>query len=222
MKTVISSSSSSSSAFWSECVDVDPIYKETICDKWSPYIGKVFSGKEFNQLTKSYTFLKFINYKRQHQGMHYEVGLNVDVLKFSPVGSCSSGGLYFSDERHISMWTDYFGKLLCVIKIPDNDDAKVYVEHNKYKCNMFEIVEIGSTGFGLNPDGTNIKNLPPKLKYKLNSECIHYFCNKYYDMLEYFSCINENMYMDYLRHWNRCAYGNRNKLIDVEPKIKQE
>ena len=76
----------------------------------------------------------------KHGKVTYKLGLNTDVLPFNPRGTCSKGGLYFCDESQLHMFCTLYGTKLAIIEIPD--DAKVYVEENKFKSDKLIIKEI--------------------------------------------------------------------------------
>ena len=101
-------------------------------------IGKVYTGTEFNYLTKSMRFVRLTNKKENHNGFQYKTGLNVDHLPFNPSKKCKAGGLYFCDFNDFNKFIKYNDKM-CVnmraVIIPD--DAKVYVETGKYKADKF-------------------------------------------------------------------------------------
>lgn len=95
---------------------------------------KVYSGDEFNKLTKKLTFAKFLNKKENHNGMQYKTGFNKDIRYFNGSGWSSSGGMYFFDIQKSYMYSDY-GEILRKVTIPN--EAKVYVEKDKFKADMF-------------------------------------------------------------------------------------
>ncbi len=69
----------------------------------------------------------------------YKNGINIDTKRFNPTGRCSSGGLYFSDSKNISIFLGY-GPNVSEVEIPDN--ANVYVETGKFKANKIKLVKI--------------------------------------------------------------------------------
>src|SRR5579872_4577477 len=85
-------------------------------------IGKVYSGKEFNNLTKSVTLVKLTVESENHNNFQYQTGLNVDGIPFNPHGSCSPGGLYFCKLEYFPRYLHYYDKF-CVnlryVSIPD-------------------------------------------------------------------------------------------------------
>jgi hypothetical protein len=117
----------------------------------SQHIHKVFSGLEFNRLfyetgstqkprfyetgsTQKPRFYKFLSKNAIHYDFQYKQGLNVDINPFCPHGSCEKGGLYFADKMNILDYST-FGDYICEVEIPD--DAQVYVESCKFKCDKF-------------------------------------------------------------------------------------
>lgn len=102
-------------------------------------IGKELSGEEFNKFyeTKMY---KFLNDDLIHNKFKYKLGLNEDILPFNPTLECSSGGLYFCEESQCHIFAKHFGNKLAHITIPN--DAKVYIEQNKFKADKLILTEI--------------------------------------------------------------------------------
>ena len=64
----------------------------------SPHPFTEISGAEFNVFYKGTKFYKFLNNNLLHKTVRYQLGLNVDHVKFDPSGTCSEGGLYFCKE----------------------------------------------------------------------------------------------------------------------------
>lgn len=93
--------------------------------------GDILTGKEFS-IKCPYKLYKITNTNETHHGYQYHDGLNVDTLPFSATGECSSGGLYFADEKNIGHFVD-LGCYIREVIIPD--DATVYIEEHKYKTN---------------------------------------------------------------------------------------
>jgi hypothetical protein len=83
-------------------------------------------------------FYKVVREDLTHNAMVYKQGLNIDPLEFNPVGSCQSGGLYFTDFAHLGRFYAY-GALVAIITIPE--DAQVYrdPEEDKWKADRFII-----------------------------------------------------------------------------------
>jgi hypothetical protein len=107
-------------------------------------VGEVFTGKEFNERVMKLN-LKLVRLTVEsecHNGFQYKTGLNIDHVPFNPFGTCTSGGLYFCDIGDFPVFIRYNDKF-CVnirnVTIPD--DAKVYVERNKYKTDKFILSE---------------------------------------------------------------------------------
>jgi len=97
------------------------------------------TGAEFNSIYTGRLY-KFLNSTLRHHGFRYEVGLNIDTQTFNPTGSCSKGGLYFCGESNYHLYWNQFGPKVAAIKIPD--DARAYVEKDKFKADRLVITEI--------------------------------------------------------------------------------
>jgi hypothetical protein len=52
-------------------------------------------------------YYKITNEEEKHYGMHYQDGLNVDILPFNPAGDCNPGGIYFARTKEILAFLDY-------------------------------------------------------------------------------------------------------------------
>ena len=102
-------------------------------------IGKVFSGKEFNESYKGYKFVKILADNLTHHDFEYKEGLNIDCVTFNPIGECSPGGLYFTDLNKVHLYLHY-GNKFSYVTIPD--EALVYIEEDKFKANMFILANI--------------------------------------------------------------------------------
>ena len=99
-----------------------------------------YSGIDFNKMHKNIKFYKFLNNDLTHYDFEYKVGLNIDTAQFNPKRECSGGGLYFCEESKCHFYFDQYGTKLALIEIPD--DAKVYIEENKFKADKIFIKEI--------------------------------------------------------------------------------
>lgn len=98
-------------------------------------------------------FLKILNKDLVHNGFQYREGLNVDSLPFNPTGSCKEGGLYFSDEKHITKFLNC-GTKIAIVTLPD--DAKVYADPvgDKWKADkiiLSDIVLIEESNLWIDP-----------------------------------------------------------------------
>jgi hypothetical protein len=102
----------------------------------------LYTGKDFNEKYAGINFVKLTNELENHNGLQYQTGYNADPLKFYPHGSCHPGGLYFCTESELFEWLDY-GKspMFYCRKVTIPDDAWVYDEGNKFKCNHFILGE---------------------------------------------------------------------------------
>ena len=91
--------------------------------------GKVYSGKEFNDITKGKRFVKLTVEGENHNGFQFKTGLNIDDKLFNPNGSCQPGGLYFCDFEFFGKYLNYNDKnCVNMRKVIIPDDAQVYIE----------------------------------------------------------------------------------------------
>lgn len=95
---------------------------------------KVYSGEEFNRIAneQQIKFYKLTNFDEYHNSFQFNDGLNIDTVPFNPLHQCSPGGIYFTETKLLRHWTSRHVFIREVI-IPD--DAKVYVEQQKFKAN---------------------------------------------------------------------------------------
>ena len=104
---------------------------------------EVISGSEFNEKYEGIIFYKLTNDTENHHGLQYKDGLNEDIIPFSSKGECTSGGIYFTDEKNIEKWihccNDSIVKWIREVQIPN--DAKIYIEKNKYKTDKIILNE---------------------------------------------------------------------------------
>ena len=125
---------------------------------------KEIIGSNFNKIYKNTKFYRFMNDNLTHYGFTYKIGLNKDVYPFNPSGECEIGGLYFCDESTCYLFCTHYGNKVAFIEIPD--DARVYIEENKFKADKIIITDI--VDFENMPDSLWI-NIAPKcgimLKY---------------------------------------------------------
>jgi len=99
------------------------------------------AGIEFNKTYKDNTkFYKFLKNDLTHYGFQYKLGLNIDVFPFNPTNECSQRGLYFCAESKCHLFWKRYGTLLAFIEIPN--DARVYIEQDKFKSDKIIIKEI--------------------------------------------------------------------------------
>lgn len=85
-------------------------------------------------------YVKFLQRNMTHHGFTYKEGLNIDTNPFSANGSCSRGGLYFTNLQYASNFKDY-GPLIADVELPK--DAKVYWESaNKAKADRIVLKNI--------------------------------------------------------------------------------
>ena len=96
------------------------------------------TGKEFNDQYKR-RFLKVMYDDHIHYDFEYKLGLNIDTKPFNPFGECSEGGLYFCDKTTLHLFWQNYDTTIAIVTIPD--DARVYVERNKFKSDKLVIIE---------------------------------------------------------------------------------
>lgn len=99
---------------------------------------KVYTGEEFNKLSNGKLYYKLTNLNEVHNEFQFEDGLNIDTVPFSPTGECGRGGLYFTDKENFHHW---IGSHTYVRLVTLPDDAKIYIENNKYKTDKFILGE---------------------------------------------------------------------------------
>src|SRR5579872_1654884 len=73
----------------------------------SKFIGKVMSGKEFNEIFSGVDFVKLTNESENHNDYQFHDGLNIDQHEFKHDKKCSKGGFYFTSIGGISKWCFY-------------------------------------------------------------------------------------------------------------------
>lgn len=96
--------------------------------------GHVLDGYTFYHFMHSYynwkrpLFIKFVNSSQQHHGMNYSEGTQFkDIKKFSPIGYCNEGGLYFTlNTPRCIEYYEYIG--VYVRKVHIVSDSYVYIE----------------------------------------------------------------------------------------------
>ena len=103
-------------------------------------IFREYTGIEFNRIYKNVKFYKFLRNNLHHFNFTYQLGLNVDFVPFNPTSECSKGGLYFCEESNCHLYYQSYGTKIATVKIPD--DARVYVESDKFKADRLIIDEI--------------------------------------------------------------------------------
>lgn len=104
------------------------------------YSGKQLTYTEFmdEAQMRGKTFIKFINSNNNHFGFKYNIGLNIDIKQFDPTGSCTSGGLYFTEIKYAFKWMTYGTNIALIELCPD---AIFYIDSclTKFKTNKFII-----------------------------------------------------------------------------------
>ena len=99
-------------------------------------IGTILSGTDFNKQYPNTNFYKVLNEDCNHNNFQYKHGLNKDPNKFNPIKECRPGGLYFTEACKLIEWLCY-GIYICKVTIPD--EAKVYIEDDKFKADMIYV-----------------------------------------------------------------------------------
>ena len=97
----------------------------------------VLSGKLFNEKYPTKEFYKVLTKDCTHFGFQYKHGINVDHIPFNPTGSCSAGGLYFTELLNLPMWISLGSIYIAKVLIPP--EARVYFEKNSFKSDTFYI-----------------------------------------------------------------------------------
>lgn len=86
-------------------------------------------------------FYRLTNKLEKHNNLQYKTGLNIDILPFNPTGTCSSGGMYFFSRKQLINFYCYTTDIHYMRKVTFPDNARIYVEHNKFKCDRFILGE---------------------------------------------------------------------------------
>lgn len=97
-----------------------------------------YSGVTFKKLLGDTKLYRFTNLGEVHHKFHYKTGLNKDNMEFNPSGSCKSGGIYFCDETELIKYLESYeeNNFVWIREVEIPDDARVYVDHLKYKTNQ--------------------------------------------------------------------------------------
>lgn len=100
---------------------------------------KTITGKQLNKILGPMPLLKFMYDDDIHHGMYYVTGLNEDYLEFDNSDACKSGGIYVTTLDNAQTYCDDYGLYARQVHVPD--DAMVYVENDKLKCNKIILSE---------------------------------------------------------------------------------
>ena len=130
---------------------------------YNTYLHKVISPFKLRHL-KLY---KVIKRNKKHYLHTYFEGENVDKIPFSSTGTCRAGGFYFTDYLNVPLYINY-GELIADVTL--SDDAKVYVEKDKFKADKIIISNIRS----LDKFFSDF-NYPKLHAVKLNGKILKYF-----------------------------------------------
>lgn len=98
---------------------------------------RLLSGSIFKRIFCDILFIKLTNETETHNGFKFESGINVDIHEFNSTDECSKGGIYFIDEQEAWRWLYYnkeIGIMRYIRRVFIPNDAKVYVEANKFKA----------------------------------------------------------------------------------------
>jgi hypothetical protein len=105
------------------------------------HLYKEYSGSEFKRLLGDDVnyFIKFMNNDDIHYNMIYKTGLNVDIEEFNPGNECTKGGIYFCHLQDYRCYVNSYGNYIRKVVIPD--DARIYIEENKFKADKVILEE---------------------------------------------------------------------------------
>ena len=132
------------------------------------------TGLKFKEIYGT-EFYKILKNDLCHHNFQYVEGENIDTIKFNPSGSCSPGGLYFTNLKNIYYFLNY-GKKVCQVII--DDDSLVYIENENdtnityFKANKIIIKNIQMINYDsylfntLNKDEIAVMQYGLAIKYK--------------------------------------------------------
>lgn len=107
--------------------------------------GKIYTGIEFNKLTKGKAFAKCVPNRlcsRFDDTFRYKNNSKLHINgPFYPDTNCSTNGIYFFDIENLPQFTD-FGEYLVIVKVPDDEWTLVSVGDYKFKCNNLYFEQI--------------------------------------------------------------------------------
>lgn len=116
------------------------IYCQTKGKVLKDLISKTITGKQLKEIIGDMPLLKFMNNDDTHYGLKYHQGINKDNNHpFINNGACSPGGIYVTTLENAYEYWDKFGNYARRVHI--EDDALIYVEKNKIKCNKIILDE---------------------------------------------------------------------------------
>lgn len=93
---------------------------------------------------KKHKYYKVIHNTWQHHDMRYKEGLNIDIRPFEPRGMCHGSGMYFTSAGLLSCFLGS-GSIITEVTLPKK--ARVYVENEQAKTDMFRLKVISPTKF---------------------------------------------------------------------------
>lgn len=101
---------------------------------------RVYTGKYIKETYPDLKLMKRLEPSMITRDFKYQEGLNIDTKKFYPYGSCTGGGLYFTNSIYIDGFSCY-GEDIYEVILPD--DAQVYMDSfNKAKADKIIIKKI--------------------------------------------------------------------------------
>lgn len=104
--------------------------------------GQILTGKKFKELNKGQRLVKLTNQTENHNGYKFNTGVNIDHIQFNPSKICSAGGFYFCTFLNFHKYLRYHSnnetkKCVNIRNVIIPDDAKVYIEEDKFKVDKF-------------------------------------------------------------------------------------
>lgn len=138
-------------------------------------IGTEITGERFNELFPNRSFVKLTNVNENHRGLQFNDGLNIDFNEFYPSEECQQGGIYFTELDKTHIWLYYnldIGIMRFIRKVIIPNDARVYVEHDKFKADKLILElreEISEKNYvnGLKHAKLMLPHLPPNIRDKI-------------------------------------------------------
>lgn len=84
-------------------------------------------------------YYKLTNKKEEHDGEKFQTGENVNCVKFNSTGKYLHDELDFFHESQLLFFRMFYPYWIREVTFPE--DAKIYLEKDKYKCNKFILSE---------------------------------------------------------------------------------
>jgi hypothetical protein len=100
-----------------------------------------YTGEQFNKIVNENNLILVKVLNDEENNFQYKDGLNIDTNEFNPNGECEKGGLYFTDYIYFINFYIYKinDRIIRIIEIPN--DARVYVDNEKYKADKIILNE---------------------------------------------------------------------------------